>query len=97
MIHLPRLRLQLIRIRRCFLSFRLDGWYFWLALVVLPVLIFETLNKVGISQLFSALDTEETGYLDRHRMLHLLEKFYDKMENGFKGQVNNPRKCKPSI
>ncbi|CAK8684544.1 EF-hand calcium-binding domain-containing protein 5-like isoform X3 [Clavelina lepadiformis] len=43
-------------------------------------------------KLFGSLDTESSGYLDRHRMLHLLEKFWDKLEDEVKGTFHNPRK-----
>nr|XP_026695158.1 EF-hand calcium-binding domain-containing protein 5-like [Ciona intestinalis] len=43
-------------------------------------------------KLFKSLDNEETGVVDRHRMLHLLEKFYDKVDADYKESLNNPRK-----
>lgn len=43
-------------------------------------------------QLFDSLDTEGIGYLDRHRILHLFEKFWDQ-DASRNNELNNPRKC----
>nr|CAB3241204.1 EF-hand calcium-binding domain-containing protein 5-like [Phallusia mammillata] len=43
-------------------------------------------------KLFESLDSEQSGFIDRHRMLHLLEKFYDKLEDDPKQCLHNPRK-----
>lgn len=50
------------------------------------------LTVMNCLQLFEALDTDNTGYVDRHRMLHLLEKFWDKVEDNHK-EIRNPRRC----
>ncbi|XP_039261348.2 EF-hand calcium-binding domain-containing protein 5-like isoform X2 [Styela clava] len=42
-------------------------------------------------KLFENLDTEQTGYIDRHRILHLLEKFWDQVKDS-QHELRNPRK-----
>ena len=62
-----------------------------------PISLLFNIFFCDLSQLFGSLDTESSGYLDRHRMLHLLEKFWDKLEDEVKGTFHNPRKCKETF
>ncbi|XP_015222992.2 EF-hand calcium-binding domain-containing protein 5 [Lepisosteus oculatus] len=43
------------------------------------------------TQLFHDCDTAESGLLDRHRVLALLENFYDSQSEGIQAALHNPR------